>query len=67
MASYCKQCSILMWGEDERNLAEITQSEDWAIGLACWAICEGCGQTQVDPDGKCIRADCPGFMGKKHA
>jgi hypothetical protein len=47
-----------LFGEDFRELANITTQEDWAVGMAACVLCEGCGSIQVDPDGKCISEDC---------
>jgi hypothetical protein len=51
MADFCKQCSLEVFGEDSRDLANITKVEDWNAGKAVYVICEGCGPIQVDPNG----------------
>ncbi len=53
MADFCLQCSQDM-GFDEPDLAGITSQSEWESGLARQVLCEGCGVTLVDPDGKCI-------------
>lgn len=58
MADFCKACSEELFGEDHRELANITKKEDWEKGLACTVICEGCGYIQVDPDGNCVSKNC---------
>lgn len=58
MAEFCKQCSIDMFGEDFKELAGLTKTEDWLKELAYQVICEGCGPIQVDPDGNCVSSDC---------
>lgn len=58
MADFCKACSIAMFGEDYKELAGITSPEFWQEGTAAFAICEGCGCIQVDPEGNCVSKDC---------
>lgn len=57
MADFCKQCSILTFGKDFGDLANITTPEDWSQGKAAIVLCEGCGAIQVDPEGCCV-SDC---------
>jgi hypothetical protein len=54
MADFCKQCSEVLFGEDSHDFAGITSPDDTAKGLYLTALCEGCGATQVDHEGKCI-------------
>lgn len=52
MADFCKQCSILMFGEDFGdfdNLPGMREGDQAAV------ICEGCGFTEIDHHGKCLR------------
>ena len=58
MADFCKECSILMFGTDYRELAGISTEADTKNGLFANVICEGCGFIQVDHDGKCVSEDC---------
>lgn len=58
MASFCKQCSLDLFGEDFSDFANITAQEDYKNNLACVVLCEGCGPIQVDPEGRCISKDC---------
>ena len=58
MADFCRQCSLDTFGEDYRDLGDITSAADWAEGRAACALCEGCGPIQVDPDGCCASSDC---------
>lgn len=58
MADFCKQCSIDIFGEDFRELAGITSEKMWKEKQAFFALCEGCGPIQVDPDGNCVSNDC---------
>lgn len=58
MADFCKACSIATFGSDSKDLAGLTDPDKWQQGLACSAICEGCGPIQVDPDGNCVSEDC---------
>ena len=58
MAEFCKQCSEELFGKDFGDLKDITKQEDVDLGMYCVVICEGCGITQVDPDGKCVCDNC---------
>lgn len=58
MSSYCKACSEEIFGEDFRELANITKKEEWENGKAAVVICEGCGAIQIDPEGNCASFDC---------
>lgn len=53
MADFCKQCSIVHFGKDFRELAKISDPGELAD-----VICEGCGFTTVDSEGVCVKADC---------
>jgi uncharacterized cysteine cluster protein YcgN (CxxCxxCC family) len=50
MADFCKQCSELMFGEDFGDLATPEMSDGKFLDV----LCEGCGATCVDRDGKCL-------------
>jgi hypothetical protein len=57
MADFCQQCSIEIFGHDTKDCARPDQAplepgEGWP------EICEGCGPTLVDNDGKCLADDC---------
>ena len=54
MADFCMQCSIMMFGEDFQDLAELQTEEDTKAGLAQAVLCEGCGATAVDHTGLCL-------------
>lgn len=58
MSDFCRQCSIHIFGQDGRDLAGITTASEWREGRARTVLCEGCGPIQVDPDGRCVSADC---------
>lgn len=58
MADFCKQCSIYMSGEDDKDLAGCSTEQDTRNGLYCMVMCEGCGYIQVDHTGQCISPDC---------
>ena len=53
MADFCKECSIDIFGNDNRELANIAKPDEWAM-----VICEGCGPTYVDHNGMCTVVDC---------
>jgi len=57
MADFCNQCAAEL-GFPYGDLDGITTAAGWASGLAAIVLCEGCGQTQVDPEGNCIADDC---------
>ena len=60
MADFCQQCSLEMFGMDVRELAELGPKGSVLPPEHGWtALCEGCGPTLVDQDGKCIAAYCP--------
>ena len=48
MADFCKQCSIVAFGEDLGDLKDIAKDEELIL-----ALCEGCGPTAVNIDGEC--------------
>lgn len=59
MADFCKQCSLRIFGEDYRELADLITAEDTAKGfVSSVVICEGCGPIQVDHNGVCVSSDC---------
>jgi len=58
VADFCKQCSIDLFGDDFKDLAGITDPDQWSKGKAATVICEGCGPIQIDPDGNCVSEDC---------
>ena len=60
MADFCKQCSLEVWGEDSKDLAELCD-EDQLISV----LCEGCGSTVVNSKGICISKDCLEKHGEK--
>lgn len=62
MASFCKKCSIDIFGEDYEDFAGITTPKDTAEGFYACVLCEDCGPCQVDHTGTCVSEDCM----KKH-
>lgn len=58
MASFCKQCSVDIFGEDFDDYAGISTPEDTANGLYATVLCEDCGPCQVDHTGNCVSPDC---------
>lgn len=58
MADFCKQCSIDIFGEDFGDMKNCSTPEDTAKSLFALVLCEDCGPTQVDHEGKCIAEDC---------
>ncbi len=49
MADFCKQCSLIVWGEDYGDLANLCKAGEMAS-----VLCEHCGPTWVDCNGRCI-------------
>lgn len=64
MADFCKQCSIEIFGEDFGDLRGLSTPGDTEQGLYAVVICEGCGGTQVDHEGKCVSDHCLKGHGK---
>lgn len=61
MADFCKQCSVDVWGEDTKDLANLAAAYGVAElkdGEGFSVICEGCGPTLVDNAGACINPSC---------
>ena len=59
MANFCRQCSIRIFGEDFKELAELFPKEDADKGfISGVVICEGCGPIQVNYAGECVSSDC---------
>jgi hypothetical protein len=58
MADFCKARSEELFGRDTKDLAGITDTNDWLDGRAAIVLCEGCGPIQVDPAGRCVSKDC---------
>lgn len=57
MADFCKQCSEIMFGKDFGDLKGLTPPE-----LMVEVLCEGCGYTFVDSDGRCIKTEEHGHL-----
>ena len=62
MSDHCRTCIA-----EFDDLVGLTTPEAFSVGLAAIALCEGCGATQVDPDGYCL-GGCEGdyFSGAVH-
>lgn len=58
MSSCCKQCSIVMFGKDSKDFANLSDEQDTAAGFYPIVLCEGCGPTEVNHLGECIVDDC---------
>lgn len=58
MAEFCRQCSLMMFGEERTDLAGLSTPAETAAGVYLYALCEGCGMTQVDHTGKCVLTTC---------
>jgi hypothetical protein len=53
MADFCKHCSIAIWGEDTKDLADLGPTAD-EIGRPWYypVLCEGCGSIMVNSKGE---------------
>lgn len=51
MSDFCKQCSIKLFREDMKDLANLGPLEKDYYHVV---LCEGCGPTLVDETGSCI-------------
>lgn len=58
MADFCKGCAEQQIGKDTGDLANLTSPAEWGMGRAARVLCEGCGFTEVDPEGNCVSEDC---------
>lgn len=58
MADYCQQCSLDLFGKDLKELAALLPREDFLPDNGAEVLCEGCGWTLVDFDGKCVDPKC---------
>lgn len=56
MADFCRQCADDLGFETD--LDGLSTPEDTAAGLFCYALCEGCGDVQVDHLGNCVSDYC---------
>jgi len=62
MGDLCKQCSVDIFGEDFGDMKGIGGGGTLEEGEGWRALCEGCGPTVVDDEGRCV---CPTCL-KKH-
>jgi len=58
MADFCMQCSIELFNEDFEDFKGIGKGKNLPEGSGWSVLCEGCGMTLVDDEGKCILRDC---------
>lgn len=54
MSDFCKQCSLELFGQDFRDLANLLTEEQEHQGLLANVICERCGFIQVNSAGQCL-------------
>jgi len=64
MADFCKQCSIDLFGKDFEDLKGLGDGTPLPEGQGWSCLCEGCGPTVVDDDGKCTATNCIKEHGK---
>lgn len=55
MAEFCKQCAEQLFGDDPRynDAAHLMTELEGTLGFCVSFLCEGCGFTIVDYNGKC--------------
>lgn len=58
MADFCKQCSEDLFSKDYGDMKGLITEERFKEGYSAYVICEGCGGTFVDHEGRCISKDC---------
>lgn len=58
MGEYCYACSVEIFGRDAGDFKGLTPEKAFDEGRACLVLCEGCGNIQVDPYGKCLSDGC---------
>lgn len=58
MADFCKQCSIKIFSEDYEDMKGLCTLEENENDLYARVLCEGCGYTVVDCDGRCASLFC---------
>ena len=55
MADFCKQCTEYYFGKGKKNdLSGFSTKKDTKKGVYVNVLCEGCGFTWVDHNGKCV-------------
>lgn len=52
MADFCKQSSIELFGKDFGDLKGLCGTADSVV-----VLCEECGKSSVDSDGRCLGGD----------
>lgn len=56
MADFCKQCAVRVFGKGTPSDFE---RPEWGETARFEVLCEGCGWTQVDRNGRCNAPWCP--------
>lgn len=51
MKGHCRQCSVLLSGEDSLDLAGLKKKDP---DLTCRTTCDGCGFIAVNENGRCL-------------
>ena len=59
MAAFCRTCSISIFGEDYRELAELLPADSYTEEIGALALCECCGPLVVDRNGARISSFDP--------
>lgn len=58
MSEFCKQCSEIIFGQDFEEFKGLVSEKDDEDGMVAIVCCEGCGVTEVNSKGECVRANC---------
>lgn len=68
MADFCQECSIVTFGSDTRDLAELlSDPKEYTEEMGALALCECCGPVVVDINGKRMSEDFfPSCVCAKH-
>lgn len=59
MADFCKQCSKLIFGRDHKDFANLMPPDKYTLTEGALVLCEQCGPTTVDIEGRCMHVSCP--------
>jgi hypothetical protein len=63
MADFCMQCSVAIFTEDNGDLAGLSTEDNTKNDMFAVVLCEGCGPTSVDHEGRCVAHNCLEFHG----
>lgn len=63
MADFCRQCTKDLFGVDQSDFdgvieQRVAEHGDFPAGQGMEVLCEGCGMTLVDQQGRCVSRAC---------